>query len=153
MAANGRRYSATGSITAAATKTILGLTGGTTVRTAIFDVMLSNFATPADNAAQWQVRRSTVAATGGTALTAPPLDSADPAAVTAVQVAPSAEPTYTASTTLLDIAVNQRASFRWVCAPYSELIAPATSANGLGLQCIAVNAGVGSADATILFME
>jgi|ERR1035437_2258514 hypothetical protein len=148
-----RRYSATGSITAAATKTILGLTGGTTIRTSVYDLVLSNFATPADNAAQWQLRRSTVAATGGTALTPPALDSADPAAVTAVQVAPSAEPTYTASMTLLDVAVNQRATFRWVAAPGSEFITPATSANGIGCQCVAVNAGVGSADATILFME
>ena len=153
MAANGRRYAATGSITAAATKTILGLTGGTTIRTAVYDIVISNFATPADNAAQWQLRRSTAAGTGGTTLTCPALDSGDPAAVTACQVAPTSEPTYTANTSLLDVAVNQRATFRWVAAPNSEFVTPATSANGLGLKCVAVNAGVASADATILFME
>jgi len=139
MAANGRRYQAAGTITAAATKTIVAITGGTTVRPAVYDLVLSNFATPADNSAQWQVRRSTAAGTS-TAVTPSPLDSGDPASTTVAGQTHTVEPTYTASVFLLDVAVNQRATFRWVAAPNSEFVVPATASNGIGIQCVAVNA-------------
>ena len=44
------------------------------------------------------------------------------------------EPTYTAAAIVLMIPLNQRATFRWVAAPGSELVAPATAANGFGIQ-------------------
>ena len=115
MAANGRRYSAPGTITSAATKTIVGITATTAVRPAIYDIIVSFFSTPADNAAEWQVRRSTAAGTS-TSVTPNPLDSGDPTSTTTAGQAHSAEPTYTASVFLLDFAANTRATFRWVAA-------------------------------------
>jgi hypothetical protein len=46
----------------------------------------------------------------------------------------TADATLTASAFLANIALNQRASFRWVAAPYDELIIPATASNGLSFQ-------------------
>lgn len=147
------RYQANGTISSAPTKTIVALTGGTTVRPAIYDVILSSNATPADNSSEWQIRRSTVAGTGGSAVTPAPLDSQDPASTTTAINGPSAEPTYTAGAVLLDFAVNQRATFRWVAAPGSELLVPATAAAGLGLQCQGVGGSGAVCIATVYFME
>lgn len=156
MAANGRRYSISGNITSAAGKSLLTLgNGGTIVRPAIFDIMLSSFATPADNAAQWQLRRYTTTAGTVTAFVPVALDSGDPASqcqIAATGFNATVEPAYTTST-LLDIGLNQRATFRWVAAPNSEFVGPATATTGFGIQCIAVNAGVAGSNGTILFME
>src|SRR5579883_1595852 len=129
-----RRYSINGSITAAASKTILGVTATAAVRPTIYDVMLSSNATPADNSSEWQLLRYTAAGTS-TAVTPTALDSGDPASTSTAGKAHSAEPTYTAGSVLLDIALNQRATVRWVAAPGSEIASPATASNGLGLQC------------------
>jgi hypothetical protein len=44
------------------------------------------------------------------------------------------DPTLTANAILLSLPLNQRASFRWVPAPGSELVTPATASNGLALR-------------------
>ena len=80
-------------------------------------------------------------------------DSADPAAVSVCGKNHTVEPTYTAIASLLDIALNQRATFRWVAAPGSELMAPATAANGIGLQCQGVGGSGVAVIATVLFAE
>ncbi len=43
------------------------------------------------------------------------------------------EPTYT-GIALLSIPLNQRATFRWVANPGSELVIPATANNGFGIE-------------------
>jgi hypothetical protein len=137
MAANGRKYGFSASMTAAASKSTLGVTGSTTVRPYLMDLIISSVATPADNAAQYQVLRYTAWSTNtSTAVTPSAFDGADGAAQgTYWKLSTGTEPTYLA-VPCLDISHNQRATFRWVAAPGEEIIAPATASNGIGVQCI-----------------
>lgn len=98
----------------------------------IYDLILGSEATPADAAVLWTVRRYTAAGTN-TAVTVAKMDDADAAFLGAAGENHSAEPTYTANTTVLNIPMNQRATFRWVAAPGGELVWPATTANGFGI--------------------
>ena len=151
MAANGRKYGFSGSITAAATKTVVGMTATSAVRPALTDLILSSNASPADNSSQWWVLRFSAAGTS-TAVTPAVFDSGDPAATTVCGKNHTVEPTY-AAVPLLDISHNQRATFRWIAAPGEEIISPATAANGIGVQCQGVG-GSGFADnCSIIFME
>jgi len=151
MGANGRRYGFSGAVTGAAAKSIAGVVGTTAVRPWIYDLMISSVATPADNASEWQVRRFTAAGTASTA-TAQALDSGDPAAVSTSNITYTVEPTYSTGS-LLDLAHNQRATVRWVAAPGSELIGPASATNGIGVQCIAVGGTGVSEICSVLFGE
>ena len=137
----GRRYVATGKDTNTASTSILGVTSAATVRPKIYDLIWGSDATPADNAAEYFLQRYTAAGTS-TSVTPLALDPGDPAALASAGKAHTVEPTYTANALLLDWMQNQRATFRWVAAPGSELVLPATAANGAG---IVVNAVAGSA--------
>ncbi len=151
MAANGRKYGFSGSITGASTKTIVGITATTAVRPSLMDLVISSNATPADNSSEWWVLRFSAAGTS-TAVTPAAFDSGDPAATTVCGKNHSVEPTY-AAVPLLDFAHNQRATFRWVAAPGEEIVSPATAANGLGIQCQGVG-GSGVVELCgIVFME
>jgi hypothetical protein len=109
-------------------------TGATTLRRGwVYDLNVGADGTPADNAMVYKVDRQTTVGTA-TTITAAPLDAADAAALLVSSANHTAEPTVTASTQLLEVAVNQRASYRWVAAPGSELIVPATNVAGLGLR-------------------
>jgi hypothetical protein len=152
MAANGRRYGFSGTITGAATKTIVGVTATAAVRPYVTDLMISSNATPADNSSEWQLVRFTAAGTS-TAVTPVAFDSGDPAATTVCGKNHTVEPTYSPTVPLLDIAHNQRATFRWVAAPGEEIIAPATAANGMGLQCQGVGGSGVVEIASIVFGE
>ncbi len=100
-------------------------------RAKVFDLSFGCGASPADNAFIWIIQRCTTAPTA-TALTPNSLDPADTLASTIVANATvTADGTLTASAFLYREALNQRASFRWVAAPYSELFIPATASNGL----------------------
>jgi len=147
----GRRYSGIGDQTAATNATIVGLTSASTIRPNLFDLVISSSGTPADNEAHLHLERYTVAGTS-TAFTPIALDPADPAALAAVGSNHTSEPTYTANAVLLSIAFNQRATFRWVAAPGSEIKSPATAANGVGLQ-VQTATGSQEIEATILFEE
>lgn len=147
-----RRYGFSGSITSAATKTIWGVAGTAAVRPMIADILIGSNATPADNASQWQALRFTAAGTS-TAVTPTAVDSGDPAATAVCGKNHSAEPTYSPAVSLLDISLNQRATFRWVAAPGYELKAPATAANGIGLQCQAVGGSGVATQSSVLFEE
>lgn len=128
----GRRYSISGTDTNTAGVTQIGITATAAIRPMIYDLVISSVATPADNAGEYFLQRDTAAGTS-TAVTPQALDPGDPAAVTIAGVNHSVEPTYTASAILLRVAINQRATFRWVAAPNGELKTPATAANGIGL--------------------
>lgn len=131
-----RRYNTSGARTNTAAKTILELRSTTAIRPAIYDVVSGSGATPADAAVEFYLQRITTAGTS-TAFTPIALDSGDPAATATSGFNHSAEPTYTASAILLDVAHNQRATFRWVAAPESEIQLPA-AANGVGALVNAV---------------
>ena len=156
MALLGRRYNANGSLTApnSASAPIVNLTGGTTVRPAIYDIVTGNgVASPADNSAKLSIVRSSTAGSGGTAITPNPLDTGDPAATTLVNAGTFSSTNPTLGVTLLQWAQNMRATFRWVAAPNSELVAPATANNGMALLNPAIGGSAFAIDWTILFYE
>ncbi len=140
----GKRYSS--SLTSQANtgnSTLQQTVGSTNTRFQVYDLILSAAGVaPADNAAEYQLKRLTA---GGTcsAFTPVSIDPADPATLLTLTTAGcgfrnTGEPTYTSNSQLLDIGVNMRATFRWVARERSEIVAPA-STNGLGLFVVAVN--------------
>jgi hypothetical protein len=140
-----RRYSVSGGQTSAASKTSVAIYSTAALRPFIYDVISSFTGTPADNSAEYQAKRCTTTGTS-TAFTPLALDPGDPAATGTAGVAHTTEPTYTASSQLLDWDQNVRATFRWIAAPDSELYLPA-STNGIGFQCIGIG---GSGQANVL---
>jgi hypothetical protein len=96
-------------------KTVLDVfaTTGALRRGKIYDVLIGTNGTPADNYLQWDISRMTADGTG-TAVTPQALDPADVAALATAKNNYSAEPTITASSSLFNVGVNQRASYRAV---------------------------------------
>lgn len=143
----GRKYSIGHQTAAGTTLTIMQLNAAaTTTRAYIYDLLVGSDATPADIATEFNMIRGTVSGTG-TAITPVALDPAMPAAIFAGEGGTFSGQTKTANTILLMLALNQRATFRWVAAPGGELVVPATSDNWVGLESIAsggtpnINAG------------
>jgi hypothetical protein len=133
------------------TKTLLTLIGGTTIRPLVYDIIVGSTATPADNALEFILQRCTAAGTS-TSVTPTANDSADPAAIATAGVNHTVEPTYTSGAILVDIAMNQRATQRWVPSPGREIKLPATAANGVGLQPVHASF-TGSVTASIMFED
>lgn len=148
-----RKYQSSGSLNGSAmtssNKTLLDMTSTAAVRTAVYDFSIGTTGTPADNVVTWQVQRFTTWGSR-TVVTPTPLDSGDPASASPSGSAHSIEPTYT--TELWRLGVNQRASYRWVAAPGSELICPATAANGVGIAALSPGY-TGNAVASGMFSE
>ena len=134
-------------------KTQWDLTGVTaTLRRAwVYDVTFGTDGTPADNTVTYVVNRQTTTGTRTAAVPAP-LDSIDTAAGTGAGVVTTIEGTITAATQLLEIATNQRATYRWVASPGGELVVPATNAVGLGGRAKSP-AYTGTVIATVHFYE
>ena len=109
-------------------------------RAKVYDVLVGTNGTPADNAMIWSIQRatagSTSAYTGYVSSVALALDQADSTPASAVWANSSAEGgyTFTATTFPWYVGVNQRASYRWVAAPGSEIVLPAVSSAGLVLR-------------------
>ena len=132
---------------------LINLANGATVRAMLYELIIGSDATPSDLAGELVVNRTTAAGAGGTALTESPLDSLTVAATTAATGGTfTAQPTDTASTDLLMIGLNQRATFRWVTEITSALIGIAAAANGLFLRSVA-NGGTANLNCTIHFAE
>jgi hypothetical protein len=131
---------------------LIGITCASTGprRNKIYDVLIGTNGTPADNAMEFEIARVTAASTS-TTVTVAPLDPADGAAVSTVTVNSSTSGTVTVPD-LFYVGINQRASYRWVAAPGSELVAPATSSQGFQLRCRSP-AYTGTATGNILFQE
>jgi hypothetical protein len=102
-------------------------------RARVYDILLGSEASPADNAFLWRFRRCTAAGTS-TGVTPRNLDPADATTEFDAGQNHTVEPTYTAGSELLEVALNQRATFRWVAAPGGELVIPATASNGIGVE-------------------
>lgn len=122
--------------TASSTVPMWCLTGATTRRLKVFEMMFSSDAAPADQASKFALLRTSARGTQSTTITPNPLDPADPAAVATFDTAWSGNPTITASSELLQMATNQRATMRWLANVGSELVVPATA--GAGLACMSV---------------
>jgi hypothetical protein len=99
-------------------------------RAKVLDWKFGSSQSPADNEFVHIIQRCTTAGTGA-AKTPNATDPADTLASTIVaNDTITVDPTLTAGAFLANIALNQRASFRWVAAPYDEFIIPATASNG-----------------------
>jgi hypothetical protein len=146
-----RRYSVSGTDTNTAATTQLELRSATTIRPKIYDLVLSSVATPADNAGEYFLQRTTTGGTS-TAVTPQALDPGDPAALAAGAVNHSAEPTYTSNAIMLRVSTNQRATFRWVAAPNGEIVLPA-AANGVGILSNAIGGSAVAMDYMMHYEE
>jgi hypothetical protein len=145
------RYSTQHQTAAGTNKTVINLVGSAAVRPAWYDFVIGSDASPADVATEFNVTRTTDAGTGGSALAEPPLDPLSVAATGAGTGGTfAAEPS--AGPILMNVALNQRATFRWVAAPGSELITVATAANGIMLSSVA-SGGTPNINATIMWYE
>ena len=108
-----------------------------TNRGRIADILVASAATPADQAADFLVNRTTGVGTEGSGLVPNNLDPGGPAGdIDSGLGVFGAEPTYTAAKQLLAFQLNQRATFRWVAAPGYELMMSATQNNGAGIKTV-----------------
>lgn len=132
----GRKYAVPHQTAAGTNLTILALVAATTTRGRIYDIVIGSDATPADVATEFNMIRGTVSGTGS-AVTPRALDPGEPAALLAGEGGTFSGQTKTSNSDMLNIALNQRATFRWVAAPDSEIVVPATTDNWVGLESIA----------------
>ncbi len=106
------------------------LAGVTSHRPRIYDLLFSHGGTPADNTIRWITPRVTTSATGSAAQENS-LDFDAPNADATTEEEFTVGGTVTADTEIIDIDLNQRATFRWVAAPGGEIVLPATAASGI----------------------
>ncbi len=132
-----RRYAVEGQTAAGTNLTILEIVAATTTRGWIYDIIIGSDATPADVATEFNIIRGTVSGTGSSTPTPRALDPGNPAALLSAKVGTFSGQTKTANSAMLNIALNQRATFRWVAVPDGEIVIPATSDNWVGLESIA----------------
>jgi len=126
-------------------------TAGLTRRGKIYDILVGTNGTPADNYMEFDLARVTVPSTSAIA-SANPLDPADAAFAGGAIANSTTEGTYTSSGEVWYAGINQRASYRWVAAPGSEIVYPATSSNGIGLRARS-GAYTGTATGTVYNQE
>lgn len=98
-----------------------------------------NVGTPADQVSVITVQRVTAPGTA-TSVTPTRLDLADREAQAVAGENHSSEPTYTSTEELMEVPLNHRATFRWVAAPGSEIVCPATSGDGIGVHSLHASA-------------
>lgn len=142
-----------GGRTAAGTNlTILLVACVSNSRPALHQILISSDATPADIATRFNVLRHTVAATGGTSITVRGADPGGSSGVCSALQGTMTEPTYEA-TPLIEVALNQRATFTWIANPGREIKTPVGStANGIGLRSIS-SGGTPAINATLSWDE
>lgn len=147
------KYSVEMNRAASATLSVGTITADATTprRQKIYDLTMGSEATPADFAFLWQVQRCTTAGTN-TPVTPQALDPSDALALADAGENHTVDPTLTANAILLAIALNQRATFRWVASPGGELVIPATASNGVALRTPTAG-GTPAITATVHFEE
>lgn len=121
----------------------------------IFDINIAAGSAPAstDTNIQFDLSRHTAAGTN-TAYTMLAADPADANWTSVGGVNNTVEPTISGTPSLFNLAMNQRAPFRWqtYLGSGAELMLPATANNGASLR--ALSAGyTGAAGGTVYFME
>ena len=108
-------------------------------RNYIYEFIVGDEGTPADNVVLYTVQRCTALGTN-TLVTASKLDEADKVAGALCGENHSAEPTYTSAEELAEFPLNTRATFRWVAAPGGELVSEAVAASGIGWSTLHASA-------------
>lgn len=127
--------------------TILALESSASVVGKIHQVVVGSKDAPADVATQLDMIRHTTAGTGGTAVVEKPTDPQSAAASCNLRGGTMTEPTYEADF-LLEIPLNQRATFTWIANPGREFRTTVGTANGIGVRSI-VSTGTPSTSCTI----
>jgi hypothetical protein len=135
-------------------KTLLAYTAATATlrRFKVYDVMVGTLGTPADQSYDFDISRQTAAGTA-TSITLLALDPADAASDTVAVANATAEGTITATSSVFYIGMNQRASYRWVASPGSELVAPATNLAGFALRARSASGGTAVCSAAMMIIE
>lgn len=137
-------------------KTLINLfnpTATPTRRGKIFDLVVGSVASPADQAAKFELTRTTAVGTEGSGFTPHNLDPGGPAGAYDSGIgAFSVEPTYTSNKELLVFSLNQRATFRFVASPGAEFVLAATQNHGAGLKT-GSSTSTQAHEATIFFEE
>jgi hypothetical protein len=129
----------------------------------LYDILIGTNGTPADNFMEWDVNRITGGVTTSTLgslsslSSALALDTADNGgAGSQICINSSVETDRTVGAEVFYVGVNQRASYRWVAAPGSEIVWPAnasaTATNGLAGR-VRSAAYTGTATMNWLFSE
>lgn len=119
-----------------------------------YDLILGSDATPADVAGEFVVNRTTTDGVTATTLAPEPNDPTSVAATgTGFGGTFGTQPVDTAASELLMIALNQRATFRWVAAPGGELTAVVANNSGLMLRCVGMSSGTPNLNATVSYWE
>lgn len=135
-------------------KTLVTITSSSATqarRGQIYDFTVGTDGTPADNALVFDISRQTAAATA-TSATPLALNPADAAFLGLSTVNATIEGTITSASSVWSAGINQRATYRWVAAPGSEFVYPATTANGFALRAKSA-AYTSTAIGTVLFTE
>src|SRR5262245_23637215 len=117
-------------------KTLLALTAATATLTSaeVYELSVGTDGTPGDTALIYDLSRQTAAGTS-TSVTPNALNGAKRASGTVGSANFTTEGTITSNSGVWEMALNQRASFRWVAyGPDSELIIPATNLAGFALR-------------------
>jgi len=130
-------------------KTAITLDGVATRRAKIYEIIMSHVSAPADVTLKHTLQRYSAPGTN-TAVTPSKLDKASPAALCVCGKTNTVEPTYTAGAVVMEVGINQRATFRWVAAPGAEIILPATANDGVGEGSVDV-AGAATPNVESLF--
>lgn len=130
---------------------ILTAATATLCRALVQEIDVGTPGTPADNYLEYDVSRQTAAGTA-TAVTPNPTDTTFRAAGTVAAANATAEGTVTAASSVFYLALNQRASYRWVAAPGSELVVPAVNLAGFAIRARSA-AYTGTVSAMTLHIE
>lgn len=134
--------------TAAGTNlTVIALESSASVVGKIHQAIIGSDATPADVATRFDFLRHTTAGAAGTAVVEKPTDPQAAAAACNLRGGTMTEPTYEADF-LLEVPLNQRATFTWIANPGRELRTTVATANGIGLRSIS-SGGTPNINATI----
>src|SRR3990167_3025116 len=115
----------------------------------LVDLILGSEAAAADNPFLFVLQRCTAAGTS-TGVVPQPLDPAECATEMDAGENHTVEPTYTAAAILLEVPLNQRATFRWQETARGGLIFPATASNGIGIATPTSSAVAITAQAHVL---
>lgn len=130
----------------------------------LYDILIGTNGTPADNFMEFDVALITLGTTASgivstliSSLSSTfANDPADVSIVAALQINSTAEVGINALTERWYVGINQRASYRWVAAPGSELLYPAnssaTGSNGLALR-VRSGAYTNTATGTVMIQE
>ncbi len=122
------------------------------VRPGIYDILFGHGSAPADTVVRWEVPRGGTASATGTPAVENALDPGAPTAECVTEEEITASSTIIVDSQLLDFDLNQRATFRWVAAPGSELKIAAVATDSIFFNASSASY-TGIARVTVLWEE